>query len=185
VIGENAGDSADAVITACFNKGQVSGDLYVYVGGVAGSNYSMSGQNAFITASYNMGTVIGNGSTGIGGVVGKNEIATNSAAVTACYNSGAVTGTGTNIGGVVGEIVNGATNTACYWYAGVANNVAVNGVGSAGNNAEATPFGSAGDWPVINTNLAWGTGSGGPAGYWKSLGSWNNGSPVFPKLYWE
>lgn len=49
-----------------------------------------------------------------------------------------------------------------------------------------TDFGAGDAWPGLGTHTAWKTSTDGADGaYWKSLGSWNNGVPVYPKLYWE
>jgi hypothetical protein len=71
----------------------------------------------------------------------------------------------------------------CYWTKSAESNTAVNGVGEPASNTEILLFGGS-NWP---TNTAqWGTGDGsGDNKYWKSLGGWNGGNPVYPKLYFE
>jgi hypothetical protein len=143
----------------------ISGDVKGgnYVGGVAGYNYGGT-----ITACYNTGTV--SGTSDVGGVVGVNE-----GAITACYNTGTVNGITSNVGGVAGYNLNG-TITACYW-AGMV----YGGIGS--GTGSATAFtGSGGGWPAPSTHDAWKLY---PEGYWQSLGGWNGGSPVYPKLWFE
>jgi hypothetical protein len=168
-------------MTACSNSGRVTvtGTGTRNVGGVAGWN-----TNGSISVCYNKATVNSNSSGSVtGGVVGLNDEA--SAIITACYNSGAVT-SGGSPGGVVGQNVSGATNTACYWFAGAGGNAA-SGVGTGGATG-VTSFG-AGTWP---SGGEWGTGpalaeggTGGSGRWWQSIGRWNNGSPEFPVLYWE
>jgi hypothetical protein len=179
----------DGVISACFNVGPVTGGSPI--GGVAGYNsQGESSLRTLITACYNSGTVTLTGTGRVGGVVGKNQRASGTALVTACYNSGAVTVSGTDVvGGVVGENQNGATTTACYWLAGVPGANVTFGVGEAQDNNGAAPF-AAGAWPQNSGNWTSGpavplAGPAGPGYWWRSLGAWNGGNPVFPKLYWE
>jgi hypothetical protein len=195
VAGSNGG-----TITASRNTGTVTGDYGV--GGVAGSN------GGTITASYNTGNVTG--TNNVGGVVGGNkgwpdEYAT----FTASYNTGNVTGI-SNVGGVAGSN-DFCTITASYWTGTVTKGDADFpwGIGS-GNSNNAAPFGDTG-WPTADTNtgskwpLSWGIVDGSNDGahtgtwvnsnkgydgsgqgyYWKSLGGWNDGAPVYPKLWWE
>lgn len=63
---------------------------------------------------------------------------------------------------------------------------------------EETVFSSS-DWPTSTNNTVWyadpsndGTYTAGSDGvptgnykFWKSLGSWNGGTPEYPKLWWE
>ena len=138
----------------------------------------MVGSNSsIIIASYNTGAVTG--TSDVGCVVGYTN-----GPITASYNTGAVTGTG-NVGGVVGNHY-GGTLTANYWFDHPSGN-ATNGNGSAGNNTDATPFsGNPGGWPTDVPANKWGVGNDPLNGkYWQSLGSWNSGSPVYPKLWWE
>ncbi|MDR1863971.1 MAG: hypothetical protein LBR08_00175 [Bacteroidales bacterium] len=45
---------------------------------------------------------------------------------------------------------------------------------------------SASAWPTIGANAEWGIGDGSGSGkWWKSLGNWNGGNPVYPKLWFE
>ena len=81
-------------ITNCYNAGNISGKED-YVGGVAGTNHGT------ITNCYNTGSVIGG--SWIGGVAGNNEKGT----ITSCYNTGSVTGDGVYVGGVAGASYSG------------------------------------------------------------------------------
>jgi hypothetical protein len=167
IVGLNHG-----TITACYNTGAVSG--MDNIGGVAGVNA------AIITACYNTGAVSGIGD--IGGVVGRNN---GTFSITACYNTGAVSGTG-NIGGVVGHLDSGSA-VSNYWRDGVG--TATAGIGSSSSNTNATPFSDTA-WPSAGTGAGqdpqWGIGDGsGDGKYWKNLGGWNGGSPVYPKLWYE
>ncbi|MDR2064210.1 MAG: Ig-like domain-containing protein [Prevotellaceae bacterium] len=183
-------------ILTCYNTGSVSGKDYA--GGISGYNTTL----ANITACYNMGTVLANnnyaggicganlkdviacyntgsvsaGGNNAGGVCGRNT-----ANITACYNTGYLLGSN-NVGGIIGE--NAATVTACYWK-DVAGDDADYGIGSLASNTGAIPF-SASAWPNAAENAEWGIGDGSGSGkYWKSLGGWNSGNPVYPKLYFE
>ena len=160
VVGRNSG-----TITACYNQASVTGNQLV--GGVIGSNYGA------VTASYNTGAV--NGTIYVGGVAAYN---TGSGTITASYNTGAINGTD-SVGGVVGEFT-GCTVTACY-----AKTYVLNGI-----NAVAGTIFSDSNWPSDSVNAQWGLATtdenNGTSGhYWDSLGGWNEGSLVYPKLWWE
>ncbi|MDR2383209.1 MAG: hypothetical protein LBD76_04915 [Prevotellaceae bacterium] len=162
-VGGICGGSDSVIITACYNAGLVSGNSNV--GGVCG--YSVS-----ITACYNTGSVSGNAN--VGGVCGSS-----SHSVTACYNTGSVSGNA-NVGGVCGNLVYGSI-TACYWK-DVPGDDAIYGTGSSASNIDAAIFDNS-NWPATSSHIQWGTGSGNEDGkYWKSLGCWNSGNPVYPEL---
>jgi hypothetical protein len=168
-------------ITACFNTGSVivTGD---YVGGVCGYASAGNRSSISITACYNTNSVSGNFQ--IGGVCG---YAYNSVSITACYNTGSVSGS-SGIGGVCGSYSYSSpyyfSITACYWK-NVSGDNADYGIGSSASNTNAVIF-SIVAWPTIATDTQWGTGDGSGSGkYWKSLGGWNGGNPVYPKLYYE
>jgi hypothetical protein len=187
-----------ASITACYNAGSISGTNYYDAGGICGSN-----ESGTITACYNIGLVSGSGNIGgicgtdysaivtacyntglvsggnVGGICGKNHT---SSYITACYNTGSVSGS-SNAGGICGENIS-STITACYWK-DIADDNANYGVSSPTSNTGATIF-ALGAWPITGTHQQWGTGDGSGNGkYWKSLGSWNGGNPIYPKLYFE
>jgi hypothetical protein len=135
-------------------------------GGIFGGSMSAPSPTNTITACYNEGTITG--LSYVGGIVGRFGTAT------ACYNLGTVTGGSSIIGG-------DGTVTACYR----------GGASPVNNNA--TEF-SATAWPGPGIHQQWdeddGTAPGpdpkNPVGpYWKSLGGWNGGTPIYPKLYWE
>jgi hypothetical protein len=148
------------VLIACSNSGEVSAGAYA--GGVAGSS-SIGGS---IIACYNSGSV-SSGSIPVGGVIG-----IVSGAVTACYNSGSVSGSNP-VGGIVGY-VNGGSITACF------NAGTVSGSGGIAGTAFDED-----NWPSAFDNGQWGVGSGGDGSYWGDLGGWNDGAPIFPKLWFE
>jgi hypothetical protein len=175
-VGGVCGENSQGAISNCYNTGAVSGTDATAVGGVGGWNYKGT-----ITACHNTGAVTGDSS--VGGVCGSNYGTT-----TACYNTGAVSG-GTPVGGVCGVNDSYGTITACYWHdvsGGTINGIGTNN-GSAG---EAFKFGGGGTpgeggWPVEDYTASWGIGTNTTGYYWKWLGFWNGGSPVFPKLWWE
>jgi hypothetical protein len=119
----------------------------------------------------------------IGGVAGHNTIG---ASITACYNTGAVTSPGSSKGGVLGGLSSG-TITSCYWL-NLSGGGVSQGSGSTANDPQSKPFSSS-DWPDFGADWVdyeWTSSGDETSGkYWKTLGSWNGGSPVFPKLYWE
>jgi hypothetical protein len=161
-----------AAVTACYNTAFTFGSGN-YIGGVCGYNPSSS-----ITACYNTGNVSG-GDNYIGGVCGYNY--SSSSSITACYSTGAISGNGSYIGGVCGR--NNGSVVACYWK-DISGDKADYGTGSS-SSAGTTVF-STGAWPTTASSQQWGTGNGsGDGKYWKTLGSWNEGDPVYPKLWYE
>jgi hypothetical protein len=165
-VGGICGGSDSVAITACYNMGSVSGDSCV--GGVCGRSIST-------TACYNTGTV--SGISSVGGVCGISYYS-----VTACYNTGTVSGK-SSAGGICGYLSRGSI-TACYWK-NVPDDDAVYGTGYPESNTDAAIFDSD-NWPATSRHTQWGTGNSGENGkYWKSLGGWNNGNPVYPKLFFE
>lgn len=171
LVGENFGGD----IIACYNSGNIYGNR-IAIGGVVGRN-DMKGT---VTACYNTNTV--SGSQYVGGIAGENSGSTTS--VKSCYNTGKITASVGNYGGVVGFNHNNATVELCYWR--VITGGASAGVGTTDSYTSATRF-SGTDWPLSSMS-GWGIGNptdNGEGYYWKNLGSWNNGAPVFPKLWWE
>ncbi|MDR1155627.1 MAG: hypothetical protein LBL04_13050 [Bacteroidales bacterium] len=160
-----------AAITACYNTGLIFGSGN-YIGGICGYNTSYS-----ITACYNTANISG-GDHYIGGICGDNYSSPSS--TVACYNTGAISGNGSYIGGVCGR--NDGTATACYWK-DVSGDKAVSGIG--GNSNTGTTVFAYDAWPTTTANQQWGTGNGNSGKYWKSLGEWNDGNPIYPKLWFE
>ncbi|AEF84298.1 GLUG domain protein [Treponema primitia ZAS-2] len=165
-----------STITACSNTGNVTGTGTYYsisVGGVVG----YLDQGVTVTACYNTGDVIcTTPSPNVGGVVGRNW----NTNVTACYNIGAVVASGSNVGAVVGNKNSGST-TACYWIE------RTDVTGSTSSDGGGTKFGEGDAWPSNDASAQWAIGNhdGTSGNYWKSLGGWNSGRPVYPKLWWE
>lgn len=187
----------DAYIVSSFNTGEVSGGKNV--GGIVGSGGGIYG-------CYNAGTV--SGSVLVGGISGRLSL------IQSCYNkgvvqamsqSGGIAGEGTyeirgcyNIGEIKGDPRSGngpvagviPHNSASSTYI---QNYYLSSSGGRGNGISAF---SASDWPTPQINSSyklWVEGEGVRGyvtnhpvyGYWKSLGSWNNGEPIFPKLHFE
>jgi hypothetical protein len=163
--------SSGSTITACYNTGSVSGNDYI--GGICGSIYGA------ITACYNTGSVSGNGC--IGGICGTlgNHI---SSSIIACYNIGSVSGTD-QVGGICGSKSSSSygTITACFWK-DIPDDNAEYSIGADGDNNNQgsntnTAIFDILAWPSLS--IGWGT----PP--WKSLGGWNGGNPIYPKLHFE
>ena len=108
-----------------------------------------------------------------------------------CYNIGTVQGRqgGEVLGAITSSSASGSSIMAsCY----------VKEKYAAAHATEETVFGSS-DWPTSTNNTVWyadpsndGTYTAGSDGvptgdykFWKSLGSWNGGTPQYPKLWWE
>jgi hypothetical protein len=176
---------SSSYITACYNTGTVSGSS-TYIGGVCGrdeyTDYYYS-PSSYITACYNTGTVSGcytGTASGYGHVGGVCGYPSNRLTITACYNIGSVSLGGHSAGGVCGS--NDGTITACYWK-DVPDDDANYGLN--GSSGETTIF-TLPSWPSASINAQWGVGDGsGDGKYWKSLGGWNGGNPIYPKLFYE
>jgi hypothetical protein len=163
-------------IIACKNSGTVQGPNGVPAGGICGYNAD------YITSCYNTGSISGTGT--IGGIAGINA----AVGIFYSYNIGAISGTeGSAFGAVVGSIGNRSIITDCYYSDLIEN----------GTNATGTQQFSSTAWPAASAATEWslydgwilydGTdGDWDCTGYdWKSLGSWNGGTPDYPTLWWE
>ena len=156
-------------ITSCKNSGTVKANGFA--GGISGS----MGSSLYIFGCYNEGAITAGNAGGIS--------APGNAKISGCYNIGTVTGTG-NSGAIA---LSAASVLECYVKAKI-------GTDSGGE----TVF-SDGAWPTSTNGAVWfaapdndGTytknASDEPTGdykFWKSLGSWNGGTPQYPKLWWE
>jgi hypothetical protein len=113
-----------------------------------------------------------------------------SSSIIACYNTGSVSGS-SNVGGVYGSssvsshyYSSSFSITACYWQDITGDN-ADYGIGKPASNISTIIF-ALGAWPITGTHQQWGTGDGSGNGkYWKALGGWNGGNPVYPTLWFE
>ena len=199
------GDNATGVIANCSFSGSVRGTGTV--GGIAGScngkiiscknTASVSGKEAGgiagressaipkIYGCYNEGAIDGEYA---GGILGKND--GYGCEIKGCYNIGAIqSSSGGTFGAITSSTASGSSVMAsCY----VREKYAI------AHATEETVFGSSG-WPTSTNNTVWyadpsndGTYTAGSDGvptgnykFWKSLGSWNGGTPQYPKLWWE
>ena len=169
----------NGTIISCKNTASVSGK---YAGGIAGMESSAIPK---IYGCYNEGSIDGENA---GGILGKNG--GYGCEIKGCYNIGTVQ---SSLGGTFGAITSSTASgssvmASCY----------VKEKYAAAHATEETVFGSS-DWPTSTSGTVWyadpsndGTytadGSGVPTGnykFWKSLGSWNGGTPEYPKLWWE
>ena len=191
IIGAFAGKmDGTASIIGCYNKANVTSKTDGTGNQAAGIvGWSIGGTDCKIIACYNAGTI--KGGSYVGGIVG---YFTGTLNITACYNTGEVTGTGSNVAGIVPD----ATSIMACYNTGTITQGANAGLPvsnynkcTAGyalnttNTAKVKIFSDT-DWPSSDENAEWGTGNGSGNGtYWKSLGSWNGGSPVYPKLFFE
>jgi hypothetical protein len=187
-------------IIACYNTGTIAtienavSSAFAAVGGIAGNLNSVEEDYlAIIIACYNEGDV--SSSVGrkdyvpicIGGVVGDNH-GYCYGNITASYSIGNLSYTGQEIsagevyiGGVLGSNGGTVTVSACYW----AGTGPTNGIsGESPTDTGAVAFSSSA-WPVASTHTEWGTGGSGSGQHWKSLGSWNSGTPNYPTLWFE
>ena len=169
-------------IISCKNTASV---FDKYAGGIAGGN--SSGKYS-IYGCYNEGTIETDGGNA-GGIYGKDG--GYDFDIKGCYNIGTVQGKqgGEVLGAITSSSASGSSVMAsCY----------VKEKYAAAHVTEETVFGSS-DWPTSTNNTVWyadpsndGTYTAGSDGvptgnykFWKSLGSWNGGTPQYPKLWWE
>ena len=169
-------------IISCKSTASVFGK---YAGGIAGGN--SSGKYS-IYGCYNEGTIETDGGNA-GGIYGKDG--GYDFDIKGCYNIGTVQGKqgGEVLGAITSSSGSGSSVMAsCY----VREKYAI------AHATEETVFGSSG-WPTSTNNTVWyadpsndGTYTAGSDGvptgnykFWKSLGSWNGGTPQYPKLWWE
>ena len=166
-------------IISCKNTASVSGKE---AGGIAGQESSAIPK---IYGCYNEGSIDGENA---GGILGKNG--GYGCEIKGCYNIGAIqSSSGGTFGAITSSTADGSSVMAsCY----VREKYAIAHV------TEETVFGSS-DWPTSTNNTVWyadpsndGTYTAGSDGvptgnykFWKSLGSWNGGTPQYPKLWWE
>lgn len=206
-------ETGSCIITGCSFEGTVSGSQHV--GGIAGSAYQVTGCKFMGEVIYNgIGGQQQDDAHGVGGIVGRHVgMSQDNLTITACYNTGtiivnpkAAASSWLSVGGITGSYYTAnysATSIvkACY------NTGTMELNGSMGKNDDISGWRGTGytgrpafiaidnttqyfeqyTWP-LNTGdwgydyYADGTGAG---QYWKSLGGWNNGSPVYPILWWE
>ena len=178
LVGGIAGECNGKIIS-CKNTASVSGKE---AGGIAGRESSTIPK---IYGCYNEGAIDGEYA---GGILGKNDGF--GCEIKGCYNIGAIQ---SSSGGTFGAITSSAAAgnsvmASCY----------VKEKYAAAHTTEETVFGSSG-WPTSTNNTVWyadpsndGTYTAGSDGvptgdykFWKSLGSWNGGTPEYPKLWWE
>ncbi|WP_294825199.1 hypothetical protein, partial [uncultured Flavobacterium sp.] len=196
-LGNIAADTMQTTINgsclSSYNKGSITLTLNnsatARVGGVIG-NLSPG----VVAYCYNQGNLNCQMSYGrIGGVVGSFSLGSG---LSNCYNTGRIDGANNVenllfIGGIVGS--GWATSTANNYWKDFADDVAFTGAGLWGFNSQdpnttypldtGSSIFSATHWPSASDGWNLGTGAG--SGYWQSLGSWNNGDPAYPKLWFE
>jgi uncharacterized protein YjdB len=184
IIGAFAGKIEGATtIIGCYNKASVTSGGN-QAGGIVG--WSIAGTDCNIIACYNAGAIQGN--SYVSGIVGYHTGTLN---ITACYNTGSVTGNNNSYS--KGICASNATVTACYNIgsvnAGAGKPICDTQTASYYLDGSGTGAGtkfSDTAWPSASENTEWGTGDGSGSGtYWKDLGGWNGGTPVYPTLFFE
>ena len=181
LVGGIAGECNGKIIS-CKSTASVFGK---YAGGIAGRN---SSGKCSIYGCYNEGVIETEGGNA-GGIYGKDDGFDFD--IKGCYNIGTVQGRqgGEILGAITSSSASGSSVMAsCY----------VKEKYAAAHATEETVFGASG-WPTSTNNTVWyadpsndGTYTAGSDGvptgdykFWKSLGSWNGGTPQYPKLWWE
>jgi hypothetical protein len=170
-------NATTAEITACRNSGTIKNTGGDISGGIV-AGVVQSGKAVTVTACYNTGSVNYSGSNNYAGGI-TSGFSTGSTII-ACYNTGTVTGSNVNLIALICGLNDGVTITSSYWTKGSSD--ATKGVA---NGVDNTKEFSVSAWPTA-TESGWGIGDGSGANtYWKSLGGWNDGTPVYPTLWWE
>jgi hypothetical protein len=167
-----------SLFIACINTGAIN-TTGQYIGGIVA--YCYNGNNGFeagVIACYNTGNITATSATAfnIGGIAGN---ISSGRGVVACYSTGEILTPSTDArkGGITG--VSSVAITGSYWSGTIDN------ASNTGTLTNTQKF-SASDWPSAAIHAEWGAGDGSASGaYWKSLGSWNGGSPTYPKLFFE
>ncbi len=197
VVGGICACNTEGNIDSCSNTGNVTG--YDMAGGVCGIQQTGSGDrssdNGATTCCSNSGRIVGHVAGGICG--------TNFGQILACYNQGDVAAVEVGAG-ICPD--NSGTVQACYCYPGfnVSGQITYdicrgfygdvrycyyNSSSTAQYIYDGTTYNcqyfSADNWPSDDNVNGWGATSSNDNYYWKSLGGWNGGSPVYPKLWWE
>lgn len=156
-----AGMTVGTSLYGCKNTGDITGK---YAGGIAGQ---LTQGQLYIDNCYNTGAV--HGTAEAGGICTYAE----QGDMRYCYNIGTVTCDVPEKIAALSVKNSAITTTACYYKTAYAV-VNANEVAFSGEN---------GGWPT------WTNGAGADGtdanGYWKSLGSWNDGVPTYPTLWWE
>jgi uncharacterized protein YjdB len=168
---------SNSVFIACRNSGNVTTSGQ-YAAGIAAYHINWTDATTGMVACYNTGNITATAAAAynVGGIVGQTN---STAGIIACYNTGEVSMTAASKGGIAG--VSSVAITGCYWSGNMANAVGTN----TGTLTNTKKF-SAADWPTAAIHAEWGIGDGSGSGtYWKSLGSWNGGNPMYPKLFFE
>jgi hypothetical protein len=188
-------------VNSCFNTGNINrnGPNSSYsIGGIVGFWYG-NDSNMELHSCYNKGNIEAYSSSTqpsynrfVGGILG--QISYVNGTLHNSYNIGSIKGGNFN-GGLIGlltfdsfiTISNNywedlATDNAQYATGGIS--YYINGYYgiNPGNNSGASFF-SATTWPSVSQG--WNVGNGTGNAYWKLLGSWNNGNPIYPKLWFE
>ena len=167
----------NSILTSCANYGNITlTQSAAYVGGIVGNL-----TNSVAAGCYNAGTLAYSGGSTNGIAMNCIGSADNKSRIIGCYNIGTIDPTNYT-GNDEGSI--GSNSFDCYAIAPICNSTFASGV---------TAFGTS--W--ISASVVWTAGADNDgtfsfsekafqsAKFWKSLGSWNGGNPVYPKLWWE
>ncbi|MDR0892401.1 MAG: fimbrillin family protein [Mediterranea sp.] len=164
------GSQGGGYVGGCWSAATVSG--YQYVGAVSGS---CNGGVIEGSAADRYAVVNGTGSSGgrnIGGLVGN---VSSNGRVSGCYSCAAVNSANQSTAGIlVGSLTRANTYSNYYTPGGTVGDKAV-GSWSEMSDPQVVKLGNG--WPDA-TKQGWEVG---PDKYWQSLGSWNNGNPLYPR----
>ncbi|KAA6335524.1 hypothetical protein EZS27_016257, partial [termite gut metagenome] len=204
--------SSNGKIIGCSNAANITGDAFA--GGICGQlngtadtvdetqiigcanygNITLTGERGggvvstttfgTVTACYNTGNVTAiDYLGGVGGRLGTSNSSNHASKFSACYNVGTVTGTTLSRTGALGYHSMGTLTLDGYSYY---KEGCTNGTGTASGSLNNNVFAFSDiNWPTNDDSKNWGIGDGTNGNYWSSVGSWNEETPTYPKLYWE
>ena len=167
----------NAFITSCANYGSITLTMnHTNIGGIVGG-----GSDYIVAGCYNAGKLSytggGDGDINIGCIAGGSATK-----VIGCYNIGTV-----DLTGIVHSSDMSITNnniSDSYAIAPICNSSFASGVTAFG----ASWIPASGTWtadPDNDGTFSYSSDAFQSAKFWKSLGGWNGGNPVYPKLWWE
>ncbi len=173
-----------AIITSCANYGNVTiNSVSSWAGGILGNNNTTGG--CIIAGCYNAGNIrstnnYNTSTASTSGIGGGNYIK-----IVGCYNIGNVT----NVIATNYDISVAPTNdaaTACYTKELMNSTTTSAGV----TKFDASWITTSGTWAVVaacDGSYSYSSSSNAFTNckFWKSIGSWNDGTPTYPKLWWE
>lgn len=173
----------NAIITSCANYGNITLNKEMTgIGGIVGKFDS-----GIVAGCYNTGTLNYSNTeyqefVSMGGIVGDNSSIT----IKGCYNIGTVDVTNTDISEDVSirKYVQSSNTSDCFAITATGGTTLASGVTAFGSSW-ITPSGTWAADESYDGTFSYASDTFSNCKFWKSLGGWNYGNPVYPKLWWE